>query len=192
MTLYYVIALLVAFYLLIIAEFFLPTGGILGASAAATLVAAVAIAFSDSIVAGISVLLFVTVTTPLVLFGMLRAWPHTPIGRRMLNRRPGELAKQPPRRTTSQGTLIAELAGRIGTAKTDLLPSGMVIIDGEKMDAISTGMPIDAGTPVIVTSIEAGRVHVRAATDEDLMDRDEPPPKSPPSLEESLESYDFE
>ena len=128
----------------------------------------------------------------LVLFGMLRAWPHTPIGRRMLNRRPGQLASVPPRRTTSRGTPLDELIGHVGTAKTDLLPSGMVIIDGEKIDAVSIGMPIDAGTKVVVTSVEAGRVHVRAATEDDLSDQHAAAPQSPASLEESIDSFDVE
>jgi hypothetical protein len=68
----------------------------------------------------------------------------------------------------------------------------MVVIDGKKIDAISTGMPIDAGTTVIVTNTDAGRVHVRAATDEDRIDQTEPTPQSPPSLEESLDSFDIE
>ncbi len=193
MTLFYAIGLLVAFYLLMIAEFFLPAGGVLGASAVAMLIAAVIVAFSHSMVAGITMMIFVIVTTPLVLLGMVRIWPHTPIGRRMLNRRPGETIKEPPKRTTSGGTPIQELVGRLGNALTDLLPSGMIVIDGEKLDAVSTGMPIDAGTSVIVTSVDTGRVHVRAATDSDQAKMGEPaPPQSPPSLEESLESFDID
>jgi membrane-bound ClpP family serine protease len=87
---------------------------------------------------------------------------------------------------------MSELVGHFGTAKNDLLPSGMVVIDGKKIDAISTGMPIDAGTTVIVTNTDAGRVHVRAATDEDRPDENQPMPMSPASLEKSLESFDIE
>ena len=190
MTLFYVIALLVAFYLMLVAEFFLPSGGILGAAAVAVLIAAVAIAFSHSVGAGISVIVFVLLTTPLLIYGMLRAWPHTPIGRRMLNRRPGERAGAPQRKT-SQGTPLDHFIGQIGKAKTDLLPSGLVVIEGEKMDAVSTGMPIDADTTIIVTSVEGGRIHVRTATPQELTGEAQPP-QSPPSLEKSLDTFDFE
>jgi membrane-bound ClpP family serine protease len=192
MQLYYAIGLLIAFYFVLIAEFFLPSGGFLAAVAVAILVAAVTIAFSHSTAAGIVVVALVIVTTPLFLIGMLRVWPHTAIGRRMLNRRPGQQADATSSRTTSDGTPIGQLVGHLGTAKTNLLPSGMVVIDGEKIDAISTGMPIDEGTTVIVTNTDAGRVHVRAATDKDRIDQIEPTPQSPPSLEESLESFDIE
>ena len=110
----------------------------------------------------------------------------------MLNRRPGEAGSEPPKRVTAGGTPIDQLVGHIGTARTDLLPSGLVLIDGEKLDAVSTGMPIDAGTTIIVTSVDVGRVHVRAATEDDLSDEGQPPPQSPPSLEKSLDSFDIE
>lgn len=191
MTLFYVAALLIGFYLLLVAEFFIPSGGILGMAAGAALISAVVIAFSHSFQAGLTVIVIVLVTTPFVLMGMVRLWPHTAIGRRLLNRRPGQLADDPPRKTTTRGKPIDELVGSIGVAKTDLLPSGLVVINGEKLDAVSTGMPIDAGTQLIVSSVEGGRLHVRAATAEELSG-EKPPPQSPPSLEGSLESFDIE
>lgn len=192
MTFLYAVLLIVAFYLLLIAEFFLPTGGVLGTAAAAALIAALFIAFSHSPWAGIGVVVFVSATTPLVVIGLLRAWPHTPIGRRMLNRRPGDMASPPPKKSTPKGTPLDDLLDRIGVAKTDLLPSGLVMIDGEKIDAVSTGMPIDAGTQIIVSSVEAGHVHVRPATAEDLNPNEPAVPQSPPSLENSLDAFDIE
>jgi membrane-bound ClpP family serine protease len=192
MTFLYLIVVLVAAYLFLIAEFMLPSGGLLGVTAAAMLIAAIVIAFSHSLLLGSAVILFVLVSTPLVLMGLVRAWPHTPIGRRMLNRRPNQSVESVPQRTTPRGTPIDQLAGRIGIAKTNLLPSGLVVIDDEKLDAVSQGMPIDAGSHVVVTHIELGRLHVRAATPEDLEQRPEPLPQSPPSLEGSLDSFEVE
>ncbi len=191
MPLYYSIILLVLFYFLLIVEFLVPSGGLLGAAAAATLIAAIVVAFSHSVFTGVVVLIIAFATTPLVFLGMVKFWPHTPIGRRMLNRRPGEVPSPAPKRTAPDGTPLDELVGRIGVAKTNLLPSGMVMIDGNKLDAVSTGMPIDAGTRVIVTNIEAGKIHVRAALDDET-DRATDPPQSPPSLEKPLESFEFE
>ncbi len=168
MTLFYTALLLVLFYVLVVAEFFLPTGGMLGISSVVVLAAAIGIAFSHSLLAGVTVLLIVGVTTPLVILGMLKVWPHTPIGRRMLNRRPGERAADPPKRTTSRGTPLEQLVGRIGIAKTDLLPSGQIVIDDEKIDAVSIGMPIDRGSEIIVCTVDTGRVRVRTALPEEL------------------------
>lgn len=192
MTFLYLAVVLVAAYLFMIAEFMLPSGGLLGVTAVAMLIAAVVIGFSHSFLLGIAVIVIVMLTTPLVLMGLVRAWPHTPIGRRMLNRRPNQTAEAAPRRTTARGTPIDQLVGRIGIAKTNLLPSGLVLIDDEKLDAVSTGMPIDAGARVRVTHVELGRLHVRAASESDLEEPAEAPPQSPPSLEGSLDSFDVE
>ena len=191
MTLYYSIILLILFYFLLVIEFFLPTGGLLGAAALATLVAAVLIAFSHSVTAGVAVTAIALVTTPMVFMGLVKLWPQTPIGRRMLNRRPGEPNPAGPPKRTAKGTPLQDLVGRIGVARTNLLPSGLVLIDSQKLDAISTGMPIDAGTRVIITNTDAGIIHVRAAAD-DERDRHSDPPQSPPALEKPLESFEFE
>ncbi len=192
MTFFYLLVVLLAFYLCLVAEFMLPTGGLLGVAAVALMVVAIGIAFSHSSVTGLSVMGFILLTAPLVLMGMVRAWPHTPIGRRMLNRRPGQRAEASPRRTTPSGIPIDDLVGQMGVAKTNLLPSGLIVIGGEKIDAVSTGMPIDADTQVIVTHVDLGRLHVRAATDEDHAQGQDAPPQSPPSLEGSLDAFEID
>lgn len=190
MTLLYVILLLIAFYFLLVAEFLLPTGGMSATAAVAVLIAAIVIAFSHSLLAGTAVIIFVLLTVPLVLMLMVRVWPHTPIGKRMLNLQPGERAEAIPCRTTPRGVPVDELIGCLGIAKTDLLPSGTVVMNGEKLDVVSTGMPIDAGTQVIVTNVDLGRLHVRAATDADLQNAGDSTPRSPLSLEGSIDTLD--
>ena len=53
------------------------------------------------------------------------------------------------------------LIGRRGVAKTKLLPSGAVIIDGETFDAFSEGMAIEPGQPVRVIAVRTNRIVVR-------------------------------
>lgn len=193
MTLLYAVLLLLAFYLLLAAEFCLPTGGLAGFAAAAAVISALVISFSHSVNAGVVMLATLFVTTPLIMSGLIRIYPRTPIGRRILNRYPGQVQPPEPVRVTSTGRPLAELVGRIGVAKSNLLPSGLVVIDGDKVDAFSSGMPIDAGDGVVVISVTAGRVQVRPATDEDLAKTDaDASPGSPAALEQSLESLDFE
>ncbi|TWU46413.1 NfeD family protein [Rubripirellula reticaptiva] len=191
MSLFFAIALLFAFYLFLIGEFLLPTGGLLGFGAAVALISMLVIAFSHSVMAGAVMSAIVLVSTPLLVTGLVKVWPHTPIGRRILNRRPGQAAPMAPQRTTTGGTKLDDLVGRIGVAKSPLLPSGRVVIGSDKIDASSTGMPIDAGSPVVVVRVLAGRVQVRLATEDDLAAQD-PTPKSPLSLEQSLDALDFD
>jgi membrane-bound ClpP family serine protease len=189
--LFYSIFLLLIFYIVLIGEFLLPTGGILGAIAFAAFVGSVVFAFKFSTLAGICVTSFIVITTPVFILFLIRIWPYTPVGRRMLNIRPGETADL-PRKTTSKGTPLDDLIGQHGVAKNNLLPSGMILVNGENIDAVSTGMPIDSGTPIIITKVDTGHLYVRALTSAELTSQNPSAPTSPPLLEDSLESFDFD
>jgi hypothetical protein len=134
---------------------------------------------------------FIVITTPVFILFLIRIWPYTPVGRRMLNIRPGETADL-PRKTTSKGTPLDDLIGQHGVAKNNLLPSGMILVNGENIDAVSTGMPIDSGTPIIITKVDTGHLYVRALTSAELTSQNPSAPTSPPLLEDSLESFDFD
>jgi membrane-bound ClpP family serine protease len=90
---------------------------------------------------------------------------------------------------TADGTPLEDLVGRIGIAQTNLLPSGMVLIDGRKLDAVSTGMPIDAGAPVIVIKTHAGKIQVRLAHEKELPGTED---STQPAPESQLKSFDLE
>lgn len=53
-------------------------------------------------------------------------------------------------------------AGKIGTALTPLRPSGTAEIFGQRLDVVTEGDYIPAGTPVEVVRVEGSRVVVRA------------------------------
>jgi membrane-bound ClpP family serine protease len=182
---------LVLFYIVLVAEFLLPTGGLLGAMAVAALITSVVLAFKSSTAAGICVSCFIAITSPFFIMFLIRIWPNTPVGKRMLNLKRGQTT-QTPSKTTSGGTPLDQLIGQTGTAKTNLLPSGLVLINGEKIDAVSTGMPIDAGTQILVVKLETGHVQVRELTTEEIERKESTEPTSPKLLEDSLDSFDFE
>lgn len=181
------ILLLIAFYLFLIAEFLLPTGGLMGIAAAAAIISSIVLAFSHSFAFGTTLVMVAVVSTPVLMAALVRVWPHTPIGRRVLNRRPGQIGPIGPPRMTRGGTPINDLVGKRGIAKTNLLPSGQVIVENEKIDAISTGMPIDSGDEIVVTSVHGGRVQVRLADQLTQDTTDQTAIGSPPSLEQSLD-----
>jgi membrane-bound serine protease (ClpP class) len=56
------------------------------------------------------------------------------------------------------------LIGQQGTAATNLMPSGKADFDGELVDVIAEGLPIDRGQPVVVVKARGSRVLVRVAT----------------------------
>jgi len=55
------------------------------------------------------------------------------------------------------------LIGQVGTATTNLMPSGKADFDGELVDVITEGLPIDRGTSVVVVKTRGNRVLVRLA-----------------------------
>lgn len=173
MPLYYSIGLLLLFVVLLVVEFFIPTAGMMGVAAAITAVVAIFIAFTHSVFAGAAITLSVLITTPVILVTMVRVWPNTIIGRMILNRRPGEENKSVGHRT-KDGKPVGMLDGKLGIAKTDLLPAGQIVVDGQKLDAVSIGTPIDAGTHVIVVKTSAGKIRVRAALDSEIASRTDP------------------
>ncbi|TWU46017.1 hypothetical protein Q31b_11950 [Novipirellula aureliae] len=193
MPLYYAYALLAVFYALLVLEFMIPSGGLVGIAAVVIVVAALAVAFTHSTTAGVTLLMLVAATTPLVFIGVIHVWPHTPIGRRILNRRPGQTYDGRSQRKLADGTPLDELVNQRGVAKTNMLPSGLILIDSRRVDAVSEGMAIDAGTQIVVTKIEAGKIHVRPLSVEEISVVEEPQqPRSPDSLENPPENFDFD
>ena len=61
-------------------------------------------------------------------------------------------------------TALALTPGDTGIAHTFLRPSGKVVINHQKIDAITQGEFIDAGTPVIIDKIEHNHVIVKPET----------------------------
>ncbi len=60
-----------------------------------------------------------------------------------------------------------ELVGRIGVAATDLRPSGMAIVDDERLDVVTEGPWIEEGTRIEVIHAESYRHVVREAPQEE-------------------------
>ena len=66
-----------------------------------------------------------------------------------------------PRRDHLKG-----LVGQVGHAKSKMLPSGMITIEGRTIDAMSEGMPIEPGEAVRVIEVRGTRVVVRPLSEE--------------------------
>ena len=148
---------------LVVLEVFIPSGGILGFTAGCSILAAVAIGFMDGRPwVGLTILATAVFGIPVVVVLALRWWPSTPMGRRMLLGAPadGEVLPDSP-----QLRKLKELVGQVGVAKSKMLPSGAVTIDGRTIDAVSEGMPIEAGQRVRVMEVHGNRVVVRPVED---------------------------
>jgi len=145
---------------LVVLEVLIPSGGALSLLSAVALIASLVTAFRSDFSTGLTFVLITLVAVPSAVAMAFKVWPMTPMGKAFLGElsTSAEMTPEDPRR---------ELVGRAGVAKSHMLPSGAVLIDGKTIDAISQGSAINKGQAVVVVEVRANRVVVRAAdTDE--------------------------
>lgn len=169
---------------LIVLEVFVPSAGILGLLAALAVIAANTVAFMEGPVYGVAMLGFSAIVLPLVIAAALRWWPRSPIGRLVLIQRPANPDDVLPESEEYRG--LRSLIGQYGVARSTMLPSGAVRIEGRIYDAISEGMAVDAGQRVKVVGVRTNRIVVRALA------AGEPVPQAAPAdelLSRPLDSF---
>ncbi len=156
---------------LVVVEVFIPSGGILGFLSIASLVSGIILAFYHrGAETGFIFLAVTAVTVPTALALAFRWWPNTPMGRRLLLDIPTSEEVLPD---SAQRRSLRQLVGKLGVAKSVMLPSGAVLIDGEKIDALSEGMSIEAGQRVRVVEVRGNRVVVRPTSDAERQSSDD-------------------
>jgi membrane-bound serine protease (ClpP class) len=145
-------------------EIFFPTGGILAFFSGASLLAAILLGFrSGGPGLGLTVTSAVVIGVPLLISLAFRIWPRTAVGKAVLLDAPRAEDVLPDDHLRQQ---LKRLIGRVGKAKCRMLPSGVVLVDGQTLDAMSEGMVIEAGQTVRVIKVEAKRLVVRAVEEE--------------------------
>jgi membrane-bound serine protease (ClpP class) len=87
---------------------------------------------------------------------VLRWLPRLPFGRQLVL----DAAMDSAQGYTSAPQTDALLLGRRGHAATPLHPAGIAEIDGQRVDVVSDGEPVDPGEPVKVTRVDGNRVVV--------------------------------
>lgn len=159
------VLLLAGALLVVCLEMFIPSAGLLGILATALFLSAIIVSFFHSAVAGIGMIGAISVLLPFIFLAFVKVWPHTPIGRRVLigRREKDELLPKGKQYDERQ-----QLVGRRGVARTPMLPSGQVLIDGEKFDAVSQGAAIEAGDPIEVVAIRTYKIIVRRVGDDEM------------------------
>lgn len=157
-------------------ELFVPSAGILGVLATVLIVSAVVLGFMSGFESGALVLLIVVLIVPFVISMLVKVWPHTPLGKMILLKdlKPEDVLPNSEHYRRTEG-----MVGSLGVAITKMLPSGMVLIDDEKFDAISDGFAIDENDPVKVIAVRENRIYVEPydgavedASDLPVRDRD--------------------
>ncbi len=155
------LGLLLLAAILLVVEFFVPSGGVLGLTAAATAVAGVVCLFFVSPMWGGIGTLIVLVSGPSALYLGLKFWPHTPMGRRIIGA-PTEAEQEATARAEhEEKARLAALLGREGLVLTDLRPVGTVEVDGRRYDALSEVGLVRSGARVKVVGFDVVQLKVR-------------------------------
>jgi len=142
---------------LLIAEVFIPSGGLIGIMALACLIGGVTIFFNHSIVAGWIGIITAVVMIPSILISAYKTLPKTKFGKSVI------LA--PPQR--QQGDAIPDtpqlknLIGTVGVVTTPLRPVGMCDFSGQRVECVAESGYVDKGQTVKVIGVEGTQVMVR-------------------------------
>ncbi|VAX39433.1 hypothetical protein MNBD_PLANCTO02-2847 [hydrothermal vent metagenome] len=147
---------------ILVGEFFIPSGGFLAILTIICFVISVWSAWkawgNTSPVIWSIYLASIIVIIPAVLSGMIYLLPRTKFGRRVILDAPTSEDVVP---YTEKQLQLEELIGKRGKTKTQMMPGGIVVIEGARIHAQSEGLSIDAEEEVVVIGIDGNRLVVR-------------------------------
>jgi membrane-bound serine protease (ClpP class) len=142
---------------LLVAEVFVPSGGLLSVLALLSLAGGVAIFFGQNAALGWTGIAIAIVMIPVVLISAYKMLPRTKFGQ--------EVTLVPAERSPGQGVpdsaVLKEMEGDTGVALTDLRPVGMCEINGRKVECVSQTGYIEKDSQVKVVKVESSQVTVR-------------------------------
>lgn len=172
------ILLLILSLFFIVAEIFLPSGGLLTALAVMSLAGSFWCAhnawWEDSPGKFLSYLVSGFVLIPATIVFSFYLLPRTRFGKAAMATAPKEEDVRP---FVEEEAHLQSLVGRFGETLTPLNPGGLVTLDGERLHAESEGMMLERAERIKVIAIHGNRVVVRRT--------DEPEPTLEPTTNET-------
>jgi membrane-bound ClpP family serine protease len=173
---HYAALLAIAGLALIVAEIFIPSGGLILIAAVLSLIASIWCsweAWNETLGYFWTFLGALVLLIPAALIGAFYYFPRTEFGRRIL------LEAQSLEELTpfaEEEAFLSQLIGRTGTTLTMLNPGGLVLVENERMHCESRGMLIDPNTNVEVIAVKGNRLVVRIQTQRQDSEEDQDAP----------------
>lgn len=146
--------------LLIVAELMFPSFGALGLVASLFIVGSVAYAFAQDSDLGVGFMIAACVLVPAMILIGFRLLPISPFAKHLVAR--GFTFEDGAAIDRRDGGLL----GHEGRVDSLLRPAGTATIDGRRVDVVTRGEAIEAGTRVRVIEVEGNRVVVAAVETE--------------------------
>ena len=149
-------------FAMMVAEVFIPSGGILGIACSLTFASSIYCGYRAWYVASPSLwwsyMAFVVIMIPTTIVGAFQFLERSPLGKRILLTapKPDEVAPY-----QEEVAILSGLVGQVGRAATLLNPGGMVEIASQRLHSISEGLLIAAGENVEIIAVRGTRVVVR-------------------------------
>jgi len=152
-----IILFLVGFFLLLAEIFLIPGFGLTGISGIIAILTSIFLTFGNIIQAAYSILIALGFTI-VGFFLLIRYIPATRTWRKFIL-----FTKQEKELGYTVGIKNSKrLIGKEGIAITPLRPSGMVEVNGEKLNAITRGEYVDSNTKIKIISVEGNKIVVEA------------------------------
>ncbi|UCE47904.1 MAG: hypothetical protein JSW47_20190 [Phycisphaerales bacterium] len=143
--------------ILIVAEVFVPSGGLISIFALGCLIGGIAIFFHYSVIAGWIGVGIAVVMIPFVLIIAYKMFPKTRFGK--------SVTLDPPEREQGDAVpdtaQIKELLGAVGVVLTPLRPVGMCDFSGKRVECVAESGYVDKGKKVKVINVESTQLTVR-------------------------------
>ena len=146
---------------LLVAEVFVPSGGLLSVCSLACLAGGVVIFFNHSLAAGWIGIVVAILMIPTVLILAYKIFPKTRFGK--------AVTLTPPTRDLGDAIpdtdQLKELLGKTGVVLSDLRPVGMCDFDGRRVECVAETGYIEKDSKVAVIRVEGTQLTVRVVED---------------------------
>lgn len=145
---------------LMLAEFFIPSGGMISVICVICFVTSIWAAYQawwPTSYFWIYIVSLIAIV-PSTLFGVLRLLESTSLGNRVLLTAPDQQDVTPYQ---AEQARLQALVGQTAKTVTQFNPGGMLVVEGERLHAFSEGLLIPAGEDVVIAEVRGNRLMVR-------------------------------
>jgi len=147
---------------LIVAEVFVPSGGLISICALACLIGGVAIFFHHSTAVGMAGVGVAIVMIPSVLIIAYKIFPKTRFGK--------SVTLTPPKRQEGDAVPdtpeLKNMLGAVGVVITPLRPVGMCDFSGRRIECVAESGYVDKGQKIEVIRVQSTQLTVRVVIEE--------------------------
>lgn len=142
---------------LLIAEVFVPSGGIISICAFACLFGGIYIFYQRGTGACVAGVIVAIIMIPTVLILAYRVFPKTRFGKEIILARP----QRQPGDAVPDSQKLEKLLGRKGVVLTPLRPVGACDFSGQRVECVAESGYLDKGKEIMVIGVESSKVTVR-------------------------------